>query len=188
MLTQKPSESANFRRIYDEHHAEVLSYCLRRASLEDAKDAAAEVFLVAWRRLNDVPHGDGSLPWLYATARKVLANQRRSRTRRFRLVTRLRTNPPAAPEGPETVVVRRERDHEVLEALSRLRPSDREVIQLALWEEMPQAAIGEVLGCSDRAITMRLHRALKRLDRAYRSRHQPAIAPAFAPDTEATSD
>ena len=188
MLTSKPSESAAFRRIYDQHHAEVLSYCLRRASLEDAKDAAAEVFLVAWRRLDDVPHGSGSLPWLYGTARRVLANQRRSRSRRFRLATRLRTDPPAAPEGPETVILRRERDREVLAALSRLRPQDREVIQLALWEEMPQVAIGEVLGCSDRAITMRLHRALKRLDKEYRSSRRPTIAPAFAPDTEATSD
>ena len=37
---------------------------------------AAEVFLVAWRRLDEVP-ADG-LPWLYATARGVIANQRRA--------------------------------------------------------------------------------------------------------------
>lgn len=188
MHAQKPSENAAFRRIYDEHHAAVLSYCLRRAPLEDAKDAAAEVFMVVWRRLDDIPDGDGSLPWLYGTARRVLANQRRSLSRRMRLATRLRSNRPASPEGPETVVVRRERDREVLDALSRLRPSDREVMQLSLWEDMSQAAIGGVLGCSDRAVTMRLHRALKRLDKEYRSSHRSAIAPAFTSDTEAKSD
>lgn len=185
---QKPSANDAFRRIYDEHYPAVLSFCLRRVPLEDAKDASAEVFLVAWRRLDDVPGADGSLPWLYGTARRVLANQRRGQSRRYRLATRLRTNSPAATEGPETVVVRRERDREVLDALGRLRPSDREVIQLSLWENMSHAAIGEVLGCSDRAVTMRLHRALKRLDKEYPSHHRSAIAPAFAPDTEAPSD
>ena len=38
----------------------------------------AETFVVAWRRIAHVPI-DGSLPWLYAVARRLLANQRRGR-------------------------------------------------------------------------------------------------------------
>ena len=47
----------------------------------------AETFTVAWRRLEDVPTGDGALPWLLATARKQLANRRRSAAVRDRHAT-----------------------------------------------------------------------------------------------------
>lgn len=184
----KPSTNVAFRQIYDENHAAVLAYCLRRAPIEDAKDATADVFLVVWRRFDDLPSGDQTLPWLFGTARKVLANQRRSQSRLMRLGARLRLNPPAAPVAPEITVVRREQDQTVLDALGRLRRRDREVIQLTIWEELPQAAIGEALGCSDRAVTMRLHRALKRLNHELGRYDRSAIAPALAPETEATHD
>lgn len=184
----QPSANAEFRRIYDDHHAAVLAYCLRRAKLEDAKDAAAEVFLVVWRRIDDVPSGDRTLPWLYVTARNVLANQRRGRFRLSRAMTRLRSDPPPRSMPPETVVVRREQEEKVLEALSRLQPQDREVIQLATWEELPQKTIGTMLGCSDRAVTMRLHRALRRLRRELGHYEIEPKAPALAPETEATND
>ena len=65
--------------------------------------------------------------------------------------------------GEETIVVRNQRSQEVLDALEHLRPDDREVVRLVMWEDLPHAAVGEVLGCSDRAVTMRLHRAVGRL-------------------------
>ncbi len=61
----KPSGDASFQSIYDSYHADVLSYCLRRASAEDSKDATADVFLIVWRRLDDLPDPDRTLPWLY---------------------------------------------------------------------------------------------------------------------------
>ena len=182
----RPSSHVAFRRLYDEHHAAVFAYCLRRASPEDAKDAAADVFLTVWRRFDDVPKGEDTLPWLYGTARRVLANQRRSRSRLVRLTARLRFNPAPPEDGPEVVVVRHERCQEVLDALARLRPADQEVIQLALWEELSQAAIGEALGCSARAVTMRLHRALRRLRRQLNSTEIRTIGPALASQTEVT--
>ena len=56
----------------------------------------AETFLVAWRRLDDVPAD--ALPWLYGVARRVLANQRRSADRGAALERRLAgAERPAAP-------------------------------------------------------------------------------------------
>lgn len=183
-----PSTHAAFRRMYDEHHAAVFAYCLRRASTEDAKDAAAEVFLVAWRRFDAVPTGDQTLPWLYATGRRVLANQRRSRTRIVRLMSRLRSNPEQPLDGPEITVIRDEQNQGVLDALARLRPRDRDVIRLALWEELSHAAIGQVLGCSARAATMRLHRALRRLRRELYGPQILPFGPALAPQMEASNE
>jgi hypothetical protein len=46
---------AFFEQLYSAHHRAILAYCARRCSLWDAWDAAAEVFVVAWRRVVDVP-------------------------------------------------------------------------------------------------------------------------------------
>lgn len=146
---------AAFRRSFEQHLDAVHRYCRRRARPEDADDAVAEVFLVLWRRRNEIGAG-ADLPWLYATARRVLANQRRSLVRRMRLVDRL-------AREPVTVGRMDEPDDDVRHALTRLTERDREVIRLALWEDLTTTEISRVLGCSPKAASMRLQRALDRL-------------------------
>ena len=67
-----------------EHGRDVLAYALRRAAgPEDAADVVAETFLIAWRRLSDIPAGAEARLWLYGVARHTLANQRRGERRRL---------------------------------------------------------------------------------------------------------
>ena len=121
----------------------------------------AEVFLTAWRRLDEVPDGNAARIWLYATARRVIANQRRASRRRAALQERLAQEPAAAPQetAPEHVVVH--------EALSRLGPRDREVLLLAEWEGLSPGQIAAVLGCLTVTARGRLHRARRRFRSAY---------------------
>ena len=137
-----------FQEVYDTCAPQVFLYCRRRADAETARECASETFLTAWRRIDDVPNGDGALPWLYAVARKVLANQFRSQRRYRRLVTRLGLLRPDPSVGPELQVVRRMEDEQVLDAVSRLRSDDQELLYLAMWEELPHDMIGTILGCS----------------------------------------
>ena len=44
-----------FEEVYREHRIEALAYCTRRLTPADAADTCAEAFLVAWRRLDDIP-------------------------------------------------------------------------------------------------------------------------------------
>ena len=151
------------REMYEEHGRRVLAYFTRRTDSESARDGAAEVFLIAWRRIDDVPPGDAAIRWLYATARRVLANQRRTRARQGRLVYRLKTSTGNPEPGPETVVVRREQDRLVMEALDHLAPDDREILRLTVWEELPRDEVAAMLGCSRHAANQRVHRASRRL-------------------------
>src|SRR5262245_54792253 len=120
-----------FEALFASYRSDVVAYCSWRAgSGGEAQDAAAEVFLTAWRRLDRIPDGDRARVWLYATARRVLANQRRSRRRRLALEERLVLeasvhDEPAAPSREETLV---------REALGRLPVRDREALLLAEWE------------------------------------------------------
>jgi RNA polymerase sigma-70 factor (ECF subfamily) len=157
------SESERRRRfeaLFATCGSDIVAYCGWRAdSPSDAQDAVAEVFLTAWRRFDVVPEGVAARVWLYATARRVIANQRRSLRRRRALQERLAleamTVPPepSAPDREKTLV------HE---ALRRLRPNDREVLLLAEWEDLSPSEIAAVLGCLTVTARGRLHRALRR--------------------------
>src|SRR5205823_10175575 len=70
-------------QLFDEHAAAVRAYALRRIDSVSAEDTVSEVFVVACRRIDEVP--SDSLPWLLACARRVLANQHRGARRRLAL-------------------------------------------------------------------------------------------------------
>jgi RNA polymerase sigma factor (sigma-70 family) len=154
-----------FRETYQTNQRRVLAYFLRRTDATSARDGAAETFLVAWRRIDEVPSGDRTLPWLYGVARRVLANQRRSRNRYAALGQKLTGLDATEDESPEVIVLRRAEDREMLDAVARLRSEDQEIIELAVWDEVPHSQIAEMIGTSTHAITQRLHRITKQLAR-----------------------
>jgi RNA polymerase sigma-70 factor, ECF subfamily len=68
-----------FEQIYAEHRDAVRAYVRRRAPQDVVDGVVSETFVVRLRRLERVP--EDALPWLYAVARKTLANERRKRMR-----------------------------------------------------------------------------------------------------------
>lgn len=159
---------AEFRSLYNRHYDAIHSYFFRRTGPVNAQDLTAEVFVVAWRRIDDVPRGEETLLWLYGVAANVAAHQRRTVARKARLETRLWSVPANGTDEPEPQVVRRAEYDRVLAATARLRPADQEILRLAAWEELPHDQISRLLGCSVAAVDQRLHRARKRLAKEYR--------------------
>jgi RNA polymerase sigma-70 factor (ECF subfamily) len=137
----------------------LLGYALRRTSnTDDAADVLAETFLTAWRRLEEIPPGSQARLWLYGTARRVLANQRRGDRRRLALADRLKA---------ELSVSYRPQQHagelaDIAAALRRMPEPDRELLALSAWEGLDPGQIATVLGCSRNAARIRLHRARRR--------------------------
>lgn len=133
----------------------------------------ADTFLVLWRRLDQAPSDEEVLFWLYGVIRHVLANRHRTRVRKERLVARLGE---IAEQAAETAEVAATRIHAraVLEALQMLGEQDREILLLAAWERLSAAEIGGVLGCSENAAAIRLHRARKRLTEVHRKENERA--------------
>lgn len=151
-----------FERVYATHFDDVLRYCLRRSNREDALDAAAETFTVAWRRRDDMPN-EQPLPWLYGVARRVLANHWRSAGRRQHAMARLSVIQPDLSAEPELQLIRDQESRDLIEAMTRLRPADQEIIRLAGWEELNRDDLAVALGSTPNAVTKRLNRALDRL-------------------------
>src|SRR5918992_18379 len=145
-----------FEAVFRQHHPQVLAYARRRAP-QDAADIVSEVFLAAWRRLDDLPAD--ALPWLLGVARRIIANARRATARRPRIPI---GDPATVADTGSTVIER----VAVAEAFRRLSDLDREVLMLVAWDGLPPARAARVLGCSIAAFHVRLHRARTRLARA----------------------
>ena len=138
-----------FERIYEQHRPAVQAYVRRRAPDHLVEDVVAETFLVCLRRLDAVP--EESLPWLYAVARKTLANQRRKLSRQVPAGALAAAEPQ--PTGDGTLAA----------AFSQLGERDREVLRLVAWEGLSLREAAVVLGCSAVACRVRFHRAKVRL-------------------------
>ena len=154
-------DSERFEALYRQHFRGVLGYALARLEPERAKDACAEIFLVAWRRLGDVPAEPAA--WLYGVARKVVAEQVRGDSRRDALAERLAApgyREPAHPSDPADQVTQREA---ALAALAQLGERDRELLTLLAWHGLTAGQAAEVLGLTSLTLAVRLHRARRRL-------------------------
>ncbi|HEY6627539.1 MAG TPA: sigma-70 family RNA polymerase sigma factor [Acidimicrobiia bacterium] len=162
-----------FETLFRSHHQMVLSYCRRRMAPSDAEDVAADVFAVAWRRMDDVPEGEAAKAWLLAVAYKTIGNHRRGSSRRSFLGGKLAAQRESEQETPEARVTVREEDLHLLASLQKLRPSDQEILRLVAWDKTSHAQIGIVLGISEDAVSQRISRARARLKKEYNKLQSP---------------
>ncbi len=147
-----------FTSLFDAYAPQVHRYLRRRAANpSDVDDLVSDVFLVAWRRLGEIPR-DAELPWLYKTAWLTLANHRRR-------VVPLPVGDAAAVDrqldaDPADVVIE---DVALAQAWGTLSTRDREVLRLAAWEGLDGAGLAAALGVSVGGAAAALSRARSRL-------------------------
>ena len=158
----EPAAEAAFRALFEAAYDDLLLFVERRTHALAAEDVVAEVFLTAWRRLDDVPPDLGQArAWLFTVAHHLLRNSRRSDHRQQAVALRILREPGAAESGapPDDVAAR----IDLTRAWARLSPGDQQVLTLTVFEDLtgPQAA--RVLGISATAFSLRLLRARRRL-------------------------
>ena len=160
-LPTERSRRDRFAALYEENYHLILGYALRRAGGDEAADVVAETFLVAWRRLEEIPTGKEARLWLYGVARRVIANHARGQRRRERLVERVGADFIASTEAaPVTSVA-----SAAAIAFGRLRPDERELLALVAWEGLDAGEIASVCKCSRNAVRIRFYRARRRFVR-----------------------
>lgn len=127
----------------------------------EAEDIAQDALLRAWRRRSTLREAERRNQWL-ATIVRNEAFRQHSRTRPDPIGT-LETQ-----EGAEDAqVVATVERADLQAALKTLSERDRELLQLRYTEDLTQTAIARRLGVPEGTAKVWLHRARKKLRRAY---------------------
>jgi len=156
-----------FGMLFDLHHDRVFRQALRlTASVHDAEDITAVVFLEAWRRRDAMRVVNGSVVgWLLVTANNVFRNHLRS-TRRYRAALAGLPAPEHAPDHAGAVDDRLDGDSRraaVRAALARLPRRDQDILTLCVLEDFSTADAAEALGIAAGTVKSRLSRAKAKL-------------------------
>ena len=179
---RQPHESreSQLDALWRTHAPAVLRYARRRMLPAEVDEVVAETFVVAWRRLDDVP--EVALPWLLGVARGVSANVRRTARRLDALTDRLAAQPAQDDEVEPTLSER------VEAALDGLRPDDRELLLLLAWDGLTREQAAQALGVTRGTLAVRLHRVRRRMQGllATTSAEDPYRSPTPLPQTGRT--
>lgn len=168
-------EADAFAELVDLYQTRLLRLCERLlGDPEEARDAAQEVFLKAYRKAGELRPQGQLYTWLY----RIATNHCLNRLRRRRLVrfTRLggeaeeedasALDPPDEAPDPAAALESRRRWQETRRAIAALPANQRAVLILVRFEGLSYRQAAEVLGISEGAVESRLFRAMRRLEGA----------------------
>jgi RNA polymerase sigma factor (sigma-70 family) len=166
------------------HYDDLVRYFTRRGAAAESDVLAAEVFVIAWRKMP--PDLDAPRPWLYGVARKVLGNARRTHDRRHSLDVRV-------DDGPDHARSPRVSTHsgqvafrvDLQRAWNALPAGDQEILALVAWEGLTTVEAADALRIRRSSASMRLVRARTRLRALLApapSEARPAHLPTSTPD------
>lgn len=147
-----------FVDLYEGHVDAVMAHCLRHLAPSAAEDAVSDTFLVAWRKLDEMPSEPRG--WLIITARNTIRNRYRTQARSLALSDRLQQITRMATEPADVTAERRA---DLLTALTALNADEREAILLVSWDGLTGEEAAQALGCSHGALRVRVHRARQKM-------------------------
>ena len=167
-------DPARFDALYRRYLAQVYSYAYYElGDHHEAEDATERTFLAALANLDRFEErarpddGDGASTfrvWLFRSARNVVANERRGRRRHPQapLEAAILVRDPLDVEGHAVV---RDEASAAWRAVGRLPADRRRAVILRFVEEMSTAEIAGILGRSEGAVRVLIHRALRSVAR-----------------------
>ena len=157
--------------LYERHATPILAYLrLHAPTWEDAEDVLQEVFLATMeqQRLLSLPENE-QLAWLSGVARHKLADHYRRGQRRAALPLTEATDEIVEEEtlAPESIVLSRETQRELWEAVQRLSALQQQAVYLRFVAGLRCPQIASLLGKHEDAIRKLLSRAMNQLRGLY---------------------
>jgi RNA polymerase sigma factor (sigma-70 family) len=161
----KGGDREAFSWIVDRYKNMVYTVCLRMLTdVDDARDAAQEVFIKAYRSIKGFQERSKFSTWLY----RIAYNQCISVIRRnVKMIDLVDEDPGEGEDDGDLsgleILSREERSRYLRAAIDALPETDAVVITLFYYDELSLEEIAEVTGLSGSNIRIRLHRSRKKM-------------------------
>lgn len=155
-----------FGEIFDRHHRAIWMYLARAGGRQAADDLAGEVFVAAFETRSRFDEGRGSVrSWLFGIASNLLRSRFRNEERARRAFGRLSGERVGIDDmaSVDDLDELRTRSVSTRRAVSKLCAADREIIVMAVWEDLTYVEIASVLGVRVGTVRSRLSRAREKL-------------------------
>lgn len=155
-----------FAELYDIYARRIYSFVFFKvSSREEAEDITSEVFLKAWRQINEKKKIDSFSGLLYKVARNCVIDLYRSKSKNkeFLSVDDEMTMELGDEERWKKDLGKRLEAEKIIQVLQKLKQEYREVVALRYVDEMEISEIAEITGKGHIAIRVTLHRGLKKL-------------------------
>jgi RNA polymerase sigma-70 factor (ECF subfamily) len=166
LLAASVRDGDRFTAVYDRHYAGVHRYVAGRLGPQAADDVVAETFLTAFRRRAAFDPSRGDVrPWLFGIATNLIAQHRRTETRRYRVLAKVGADrDPGGHDDRVAASVSAERlQPSLARALAALSRKDRDVVLLKALAQLTHEEIADVLGIPYGTVGSRLSRARRKL-------------------------
>ena len=168
-----PWGRAAFAALYREYVTPVYRYLYQQVgNPHDAEDLTATTFSKALATLGRYEEQGSFAAWLFSIARHTLRDYQRRRRPQVPMEEVAGTLVDPAPP-PEAQVLQAEQARTLHRLIQQLPPDQREALELRVFGELRTAEVATVLGRSEGAVKMLVHRAVTRLRDAY-NRGEPA--------------
>jgi RNA polymerase sigma-70 factor, ECF subfamily len=155
-------ERAAFDQLVRRHQRGIFYLTLRYLKSDaDAKDVTQRAFVRAYESLGSFRGQSRFRSWLYRIAINLSLNHLRDHRRE--VASEIREDAMVSEPVGAGDLIAGERAAALREAVTRLPPKQRLVIELRVFDELPFREVAELAGCSENAAKVNFHHAVKRL-------------------------
>jgi RNA polymerase sigma-70 factor (sigma-E family) len=151
-------------RLFESHATELTRLAALLGAGADADDVVAEAFCDLHRRWGRLRDPDAAPAYL----RSAVCNLTRMRLRHLQVVRRHAPEAPPDVSSPESEVILREDQQQVVRALRSLPNRQREALVLRYWLDLREADVAQAMGISTGSVKVHTSRGMAALTKALR--------------------
>jgi RNA polymerase sigma-70 factor (ECF subfamily) len=152
-----------FERAFDEYSDAIFRYCyFRTHDRERSKELVQECFVRAWEYAVKGEEIKNIRAFLYRIAHNLVVNEYRDK-KYISSLEEMSINTGFDPPTDMRTPIEEAETQEVVAWLDTLAPMYRDIMVLRYVEDLPVKEIATLLGQTETAISVKIHRAIKKL-------------------------